>query len=207
MSTLEQILEHKIVAIIRGADPNEVSRIAEALYAGGIRILEITLNSASPLAVIKKVSERMGDRMVIGAGTVLEVQEACDAVAAGAKFVLSPVVDQEVIRAAKDLGVVSIPGAYTATEVYRAYKCGADIVKVFPATSPAYIKDLTGPLPQIPLLPTGGISLQNIAEYKKAGAVGFGMGTALVNTKLSVTEQYLADITANAKMLVEAIKA
>ncbi|MEO6150698.1 MAG: bifunctional 4-hydroxy-2-oxoglutarate aldolase/2-dehydro-3-deoxy-phosphogluconate aldolase [Mucilaginibacter sp.] len=207
MSVLAQILEHKIVAIIRGANPADVLKIAEALYAGGIRVLEITMNSAEPLAVIKEVSAKMGDKMVIGAGTVLEVQEARDAVAAGAQFILSPVVDEEVIKVAKGLGVVSIPGAYTATEIFKAYKYGADIIKVFPATSPGYIKDIAGPLPQIPLLPTGGINLQNVGEYKKAGAVGFGMGTSLVNTKLPVTEAYLAEITANAKKLVQAINA
>ncbi|RYE19291.1 MAG: bifunctional 4-hydroxy-2-oxoglutarate aldolase/2-dehydro-3-deoxy-phosphogluconate aldolase [Sphingobacteriales bacterium] len=205
MSVLDQIFEHKIVAIIRGANPTDVLKIAEALYAGGIRILEITMNSIEPLRVIKEVSTKMDNKMVIGAGTVLDVQEARDAVAAGAQFILSPVVDEEVIKTAKSLGVVSIPGAYTATEIFKAYKYGADIVKVFPATSPGYIKDITGPLPQIPLLPTGGITLQNIGDYKRAGAVGFGMGTSLVNTKLPVTEQYLTEITANAQKIVQAL--
>lgn len=205
MSTLSEILTHKIVAIIRGANPADVLKIAESLYAGGVRILEITMNSESPLAVIKAVADKMEGRMIIGAGTVLDPEIARYAVMAGARFILSPVVDVEVINMAKNLGVVSIPGAYTATEIYHAYKNGADIVKVFPANSPSYLKDLAGPLPQIPLLPTGGITLQNIKDYKNAGVVGFGIGSALVDTKQKITDQYLLQLTANAKEFVLAI--
>lgn len=207
MSTLSQILEHKIVAIIRGANPADVLKITDALYAGGIRILEITMNSDDPLTVIKEVAAKYGDKMVIGAGTVLDGETAKQAVAAGAKFVLSPIVSEEVIKTAQSLGVVSIPGAFTATEIYNAYKMGADIIKVFPANSPSYIKDIRGPLPQIPLLPTGGISIDNIKDFKKAGAVGFGIGSALVNTKVAVTPAYLSELTENAKKLVGALNA
>lgn len=207
MSTLSQILEHKIVAIIRGANPADVLKITDALYAGGIRILEITMNSDDPLTVIKEVAAKYGDKMVIGAGTVLDGETAKQAVAAGAKFVLSPIVSEEVIKTAQSLGVVSIPGAFTATEIYNAYKMGADIIKVFPANSPSYIKDIRGPLPQIPLLPTGGISVDNIKDFKKAGAVGFGIGSALVNTKVAVTPAYLSELTENAKKLVGALNA
>ncbi len=205
MSTLSQILEHKIIAIIRGANPADVLKIAEALYEGGIRILEITMNSAQPLTVIKELNDRFGDRMIIGAGTVLDVESAKKAVAAGASFILSPIVDADVIKIAKSLGVVNIPGAYTATEIYYAYKNGADIVKVFPATSPSYLKDIAGPLPQIPLLPTGGVTLENIKEFKKAGAVGFGIGSALVNTKEEVTSEYLTKLTAKGQEFVKAV--
>lgn len=205
MPTLSQILEHKIIAIIRGANPADVLKIAEALYEGGIRILEITMNSAQPLTVIKELNDRFGDRMIIGAGTVLDVESAKKAVAAGASFILSPIVDADVIKIAKSLGVVNIPGAYTATEIYYAYKNGADIVKVFPATSPSYLKDIAGPLPQIPLLPTGGVTLENIKEFKKAGAVGFGIGSALVNTKEEVTSEYLTKLTAKAQEFVKAV--
>lgn len=205
MSTLSQILEHKIIAIIRGANPADVLKIAEALYKGGIRILEVTMNSAQPLTVIKELNDKFGDRMIIGAGTVLDVESAKKAVAAGAGFILSPIVDAEVIKIAKSLGVVNIPGAYTATEIYYAYKNGADIVKVFPATSPSYLKDIAGPLPQIPLLPTGGVTLENIKEFKKAGAVGFGIGSALVNTKEEVTSEYLTKLTAKAQEFVKAV--
>jgi len=205
MSTLSKILAHKIIAIIRGANPSDVIRIAEALYTGGIRILEITMNSAEPLKVIKELSDKFDGKMIIGAGTVLDVESVKKAVAAGASFILSPIVDEEVIKIAKSLGIVNIPGAYTATEIYQAYKNGADIVKVFPATSPSYLKDIGGPLPQIPLLPTGGVTLENIKDFKKAGAVGFGIGSALVNTKQEVTEEYLSKLTDKARAFVQAV--
>ncbi len=205
MSTLSQILEHKIIAIIRGAHPNDVVKIAKALYAGGIHIVEIAMNSPEPFAVIKSVTDELGDKIVIGAGTVLDIASARQAVTAGAKFILSPIVDSEVINMAKSLGVISIPGAFTATEIYTAYKNGADIVKVFPAISPSYIKDIAGPLPQIKLLPTGGINIENIKDYKKAGAAGFGIGSALVDTKKEINEEYLLQLTNKAQKFVEAI--
>jgi Entner-Doudoroff aldolase len=205
MSILAQILKYKIVAIIRGLPPEHVLDVARALHTGGIRILEITMNSKEPLNAIRDVADAMGDQMVIGAGTVLDGQMADDAVSAGARFILSPVLAQEVIQAAKERGVVAIPGAYTPTEIYAAYRSGADIVKVFPATSPAYIRDIAGPLPQVPLLPTGGINPQNIREFLQAGAVGFGIGSALVDTKQPVTSRYLEQITDKARQFVAAI--
>lgn len=205
MSVLEQIVEHKIVAIIRGADPLDVLAIAEALYEGGVRLLEITMNSPEPLAAIEQVSNTLGDKMVIGAGTVLDADMVKDALTAGAKFILSPIVDEDVIETTKRLAMVSIPGAYTATEIYRAYKTGADIIKVFPASSPSYLKDIAGPLPQIPLLPTGGITLENIIDFKKAGAIGFGIGSSLVDTKRKVDASYLLELTKRAKKFIEAI--
>lgn len=205
MSTLSEIKKHQLVAIVRGLAPPHVLAVAEALYTGGIRILEITMNSAEPLAAIQSVSDAMGNRMVVGAGTVLDAAMVEAAVSAGARFVLSPVVALDVIKAAKDLGVVSIPGAYTATEIYSAYKNGADIVKVFPATSPAYIKDIAGPLPQIPLLPTGGITPENVKDYKRVGAVGFGVGSALVDAKRPITQEYLEQIAKKARQFVAAL--
>ena len=205
MNALTNILEHKIIAIIRGANPDDVLRISEALYNGGIRLLEITMNSADPLKVIGQVAEQLGDKMTIGAGTVLDAEMLKGAVDAGAKFILSPITDVHVIQTARDLGVVSIPGAYTATEIFTAFKAGGDIIKVFPAGTPAYLKDIAGPLPQIPLMPTGGVTLENIAHFHRAGAVGFGIGSALVDTKRTVTEEYLAELTTKAKAFVDAV--
>jgi 2-dehydro-3-deoxyphosphogluconate aldolase/(4S)-4-hydroxy-2-oxoglutarate aldolase len=206
MSTLSQILEYKIIAIVRGVQPENVLRLAEAMYAGGIRLLEVTMNSADPLAVIKEVSAKMGDKMIIGAGTVLDAATARKAAAAGARFILSPILEPEVISTASELGVVSIPGAYTATEIYAAYKQGADMIKVFPATSAAYIKDLSAPLPKMHLLPTGGITLENISDFQKAGAAGFGIGSALVDAKAAVTPEYLLQLTEKSRQFVRAIK-
>jgi len=190
---------------MRGLPPEQVLEVAHALYAGGIRVLEITMNSEEPLAAIRKVTEALGERMVVGAGTVLDTKMAEAAVAAGARFVLSPIVEKDVIQVTKNLGAVSIPGAYTPTEIYTAFKWGADLIKVFPATSPGYIRELAGPLPQVPLLPTGGITPQNINDYKDAGAVGFGIGSALVNTKQPITAQSLETITEKARQFVAAI--
>jgi len=205
MSALSQILEHKIVAILRGASPDDIVRIADALYEGGVRLMEVTMNSEEPLRAIEQLVSNMGEKMVIGAGTVLDSKMLKDAVDAGAQFILSPVMDIEVIHAARDLGVVSIPGAYTATEVFTAFKNGADIIKVFPAGSPAYLKDLRGPLPQIPMMPTGGVTLENIADFHKVGAVGFGIGGALVDTKEKVTDEYLSKLSARAAAFVAAV--
>lgn len=206
MTIYQQITSNKLIAILRGADPRDVVRIATALYEGGIRLLEITMNSEEPLKAIEQVAGKLGDDMVIGAGTVLDAAMAADAVSAGARFILSPVVEGTVIAAAKKLGAVSIPGAYTATEIYTAHRAGADIVKVFPATSPAYIRDLRAPLPHIPLLPTGGITPENIGAYLKTGAVGFGIGSALVDTRQPVTEAYLETLKANARKFIQAIQ-
>lgn len=206
MSVLSQILEHKIIAIIRGVQPADVLQLAAAMYAGGIRLLEVTMNSIEPLAVIKEVSTKMGDKMIIGAGTVLNAATAREAAAAGARFILSPILEPSVIKAAKELGMVSIPGAYTATEVYAAYQQGADIIKVFPATSAAYIKDISVPLPPMHLLPTGGITLENIKDFQKAGAAGFGIGSALVNAKTIITPAYLQQLTEKSQQFVRAIQ-
>jgi 2-dehydro-3-deoxyphosphogluconate aldolase / (4S)-4-hydroxy-2-oxoglutarate aldolase len=205
MTTLSQILKHKIVAIIRGAEPDDVLEIAEALYKGGVRCLEITLNSADALKVIENISIKMGDRILVGAGTVLNAAEASDAIAAGAKFIISPVMNIETIRKTKHLGAVSIPGAFTPTEIFNAYSGGADIIKVFPGTSGAgFIKEVLAPLPFIPLMPTGGISLQNLHEFKSAGAVAFGIGKSLVDTKQKISETYLQEIITNAQKFMQA---
>ncbi|SDC65379.1 bifunctional 4-hydroxy-2-oxoglutarate aldolase/2-dehydro-3-deoxy-phosphogluconate aldolase [Niabella drilacis] len=206
MTVYQQITTHKLIAILRGADPLDVVRIATALYEGGIRLLEITMNSEAPLQAIEQVTHKLGDNMVIGAGTVLSAAMAADAVSAGARFILSPVVDERVILAAKKLGAVSIPGAYTATEIYTAHRAGGDIIKVFPSGSPAYIKDLRAPLPHIPLLPTGGITPENIGAYLKTGAVGFGIGSALVNTKEQITDAYLETLKENARKFIRAMQ-
>jgi len=206
MTTLSQILEHKIVAIIRGANPVDVLKIANALYDGGVKILEVTMNSANALEVIKQLSETMKDKMQIGAGTVLDAEMVNSAISAGAQFIISPYLNLEVIKTTKQLGAVSIPGAYTPTEIVNAYSSGGDIIKVFPASSNVnYIKEIRAPLPHIPLMPTGGITLENIGEFQKAGAVAFGIGTALVNTKEKVTEEYLKQLTERAYKFVHIV--
>jgi len=177
-----------------------------ALYDGGVRLLEITMNSPGALEAIAAVSRRFGDKMVIGAGTVLTEDEVRAAVGAGARFVLSPSLDPGVIRVTKALGAVSVPGAFTATEILAAWRDGADIVKVFPASvGPAWFRDIRGPLPQIPLMPTGGVNLENIKEFRRVGAVAFGVGSALVSSVQGVSAMELEVLKEKARAFVEAV--
>lgn len=206
MDTKDAIFTYKIVAIIRGANPKDVIDIAEALYEGGIRLMEITLNSKGALDLITQLNNKMEGRMQIGAGTVLNVIDAANAIDAGAKFIISPIVDLETIRYTNQNRAVSIPGAFTPTEINYAYHNGGDIIKVFPASSNFnYIREIRAPLPTIPLMPTGGINVDNIAAFLKAGAVAFGVGTALVDTKKQVTDNYLKEIKLKAEQFVHAI--
>jgi 2-dehydro-3-deoxyphosphogluconate aldolase/(4S)-4-hydroxy-2-oxoglutarate aldolase len=192
MTSLDLILRHKIVAILRGCEPERVPDIAEALAKGGVRLLEITLNSRDAFKVIRQIASTMGDRMLVGAGTVTTPGEAEIAIDAGARFILSPAFDPDTIRVTKELGAVSIPGAFTATEILAAWRNGADIVKVFPASVGAsYFRDLRGPLPQIRLMPTGGVNLHNIREFRAAGAVAYGIGSALVTAGQETTPEAL----------------
>ena len=204
MTVLSQILQHKIVAIIRGANPADVLKITRALYDGGIRLVEVTYNSPNALELVKELSDVMTDKMLIGMGTILNAESAKKAIKEGAKFIISPNLNIETIQVTKQMGVISIPGAYTATEILAAYSNGGDIIKVFPASGVDYIKNIRGPLDQIPLMPTGGVTLNNVSDYFKAGAVTVGIGSDLVNTKLPVDDEYLEQlrIKANAFMQI-----
>lgn len=207
MNTMSSILDNKIIAIIRGANSKDVLNMAKALHEGGVNILEITMNSPNALSAIEEITVELGDRVVVGAGTVLDSETARAAILAGAKFILSPTVDIETIQMAKRYGALSIPGAFTPTEILSAYENGGDIIKVFPATlGPSFIKDIRGPLPQIPLLPTGGIDLNNIQEFMKAGAIGCGIGSALVNTQLEITDEYFVQLTEKARQFASAVQ-
>ena len=207
MSVLSQILEHKIVTIIRGANPPDVIKIATALRDGGIRVLEVTFNSPDAMKVLAELSKKMGAEMLIGMGTVLDKKTVQQAIGAGAKFIISPSFHPEVIRETKKLGGVSIPGAFTATEIVNAFNEGGDIIKVFPASGNVnYIKELRAPLSHIPLMPTGGITLDNCKDFLNAGAVALGVGSALVNTKEPVTDNFLLRLTESASKFVHLIK-
>lgn len=206
MTTIEQIKANQIVSIIRGAKPDDVISIAKALYDGGIRCVEITLNSANALQCIETLSAKMEGQLLVGAGTVLTKEDAANAVAAGAKFIISPITDFDTIYKTKELGAVSIPGAFTPTEIYRAHSAGGDIIKVFPGSSgPGFIKEILAPLPHIPLMPTGGITIENIHQFKKAGAIAFGIGKALVDTGQPVNAAYIEELISKSRKFVQAI--
>ena len=207
MNPLAHILEHKVVAIVRGANPSDLLRIAQALHAGGVRMMEITLNSPGALASIEEISRAMDGQLLVGAGTVLDPETARAALLAGARYIISPTLNKKTIRMTKRYGAVSIPGAYTATEILKAYEFGGDIIKVFPASAggPGYFKDIAGPLPHIPLMPTGGVSLDNINGFAAAGAAAFGLGSSLVDTSKGVTDEYLTQLTARAQQFMAAV--
>ncbi|WP_239750540.1 bifunctional 4-hydroxy-2-oxoglutarate aldolase/2-dehydro-3-deoxy-phosphogluconate aldolase [Mammaliicoccus sp. H-M34] len=196
MDTLKIIKETKLIAILRNADPNNILPIVKTLYKAGVRAIEVTMNSPKALESIELIANEMKGKVVVGAGTVLDAESARLAILSGATFILSPTVNKDTIRMSKKYGAVSIPGALTPTEILEAYEYGGDIIKVFPTTTmgPEYIKDLQGPLPHIPLLPTGGVDLNNVEDFIKAGAVGVGLGSALVNTKVEITDGYYDDL-------------
>jgi 2-dehydro-3-deoxyphosphogluconate aldolase/(4S)-4-hydroxy-2-oxoglutarate aldolase len=208
MSILQQITASGIVAVIRGATPDKILPIAKALSEGGVTALEITVETPKVLSLIEQVSAELGDKVVVGAGTVLDPETARAAIMAGARFIFSPTVNPETIRLTKRYGVVSIPGALTPTEILTAFEHGADVIKVFPANvfGPRYLKDIHAPLPHIPLMPTGGIDLSNVADYIRAGAVAAGVGSSLVSCKEEVNDTYLASLTDTARKFVERVR-
>lgn len=205
---VEEIKKRAVVAVIRGASVETIIPMAMALMNGGVTSLEITMETPKALAVIEKAADMFGDEMFVGAGTVLDPETARAAILSGAKFVFSPTVRKETIEITKRYGVISVPGAFTPTEILTAYEYGADVIKVFPAGSvgPGYFKNIAGPLPHIPLMPTGGIDMDNAKDYISAGAVAVGVGSSLVDPKRALTDDYLAKITENAKKLMDQVR-
>jgi 2-dehydro-3-deoxyphosphogluconate aldolase / (4S)-4-hydroxy-2-oxoglutarate aldolase len=205
---VEEIKKRAVVAVIRGANLETIIPMASALKEGGVTALEITMETPKALAIIEKAADVFGDEIFVGAGTVLDAETARAAIMSGAKFVFSPTVRKETIEMTKRYGVISVPGAFTATEILTAYEYGADVIKVFPAGSvgPGYFKNLAGPLPHIPLMPTGSIDMENAKDYIRAGAVAVGVGSSLVDPKKDFTDDYLRLITENARKLMEEVE-
>ncbi|MGG1399243.1 bifunctional 4-hydroxy-2-oxoglutarate aldolase/2-dehydro-3-deoxy-phosphogluconate aldolase [Bacillus salipaludis] len=203
---VEEIKNRAVVAVIRGATLQTIVPIAEALKNGGVTALEITMETPNALSIIEKVGNEFGDEVLVGAGTVLDPATARAAILAGSKFIFSPIVNNETIKMTKRYGIISVPGAFTPTEIQTAFENGADLVKLFPAgcLGPDYLKNISGPLPHIPLMPTGGIHLENVKEFFKAGAVAVGIGSTLINPNREITAEYLAEVQLNAKKFIEA---
>ncbi len=180
--TLARILECGIVAVVRAATGKSLVQVASALAQGGVTAIEVTFTVPGALDVIRHVNQEFGDSIVLGAGTVLDPETARAAILSGAEYIVAPTLNQDVIHLCKRYDKAVIPGAFTPTEILSAWESGADIVKVFPADSggPAYLKALRGPLPQIRLMPTGGVDLATAESFLKAGACCLGVGSALV---------------------------
>jgi len=200
---LARVLRSGIVAVMR-ADRGEVLvDVAEALLAGGVEVLEVTFTVPKATKIIEQVADQLGDRILLGAGTVLDEPTARAALLAGAEFLVAPTVNVDVIRAAHRYDKLVMPGALTPTEVLTAWEAGADIVKVFPSdiTGPKYLKALHGPLPQIRLMPTGGVNLDTARSFLEAGACALGVGGSLVE-KSAVQAGDLARIESLAKQFI-----
>jgi 2-dehydro-3-deoxyphosphogluconate aldolase / (4S)-4-hydroxy-2-oxoglutarate aldolase len=202
---LARIRDERVMAIIRAASSDELMETAQALREGGIRCMEFTMTTPGALDCLHKVTRALGDDMLLGAGTVLDPETARAVLLAGAKFIVTPALNREVVTMAKRYGAPVTPGALTPTEILAAWEAGADMVKVFPAArmGPEYLKDIHGPFPQIPLLPTGGISPDNAVDYLKAGAVAVGIGGNLTRRGPNDTP---ADLTDRARRLLESVR-
>lgn len=197
-----------VVAVIRLQDSNKLRGVVDALAAGGVRALEITMTVPGAIRLIEEIAPTLPGEFQLGAGTVLDAETARMAILAGARYVVSPVFRPEVLAMCHRYDVAAMPGCFSPTEILAAWEAGADVVKVFPATAlgPGYFKDVRGPLPQVKLMPTGGVSLENAGDWIKAGAVAIGVGTAMVDAKAVAAGDW-ATITAKAKSFVDAVAA
>lgn len=203
---MQELKKEKIVAIIRTSSSENIVQTVESLYRGGIRFVEVTLNTPGALSVIENL-KALQPNLRIGAGTVLDTESAVSAIQHGAEFLLAPTLDEKSIQAANRYGVPLIPGVFTPTEALRAYEAGAKMVKVFPVRQlgPTYLKDLAGPLPFISTMAVGGLNIENISEYLEAGASSAGIGSSLVDNKL-VAEGNFEAIEKRAQQFVQAAK-
>src|SRR5437870_5098765 len=191
-SQLQHVLDCGIVAVVRSPDSQQLVEVCRALAEGGISVVEITLTVPDALEVLRQVRRALGDRVLLGAGTVLDAETARAVLLAGAEYVVAPTVNLDVVRLCRRYDKLVMPGAFTPTEVLTAWEAGADVVKVFPADvgGPAYFKALRGPLPQIRLMPTGGVDLKTAAEFLKAGACCLGIGSQLVEPQAIAAGDY-----------------
>jgi 2-dehydro-3-deoxyphosphogluconate aldolase/(4S)-4-hydroxy-2-oxoglutarate aldolase len=206
---LALIREVGLVPIVRAPSAEDAIHAAEAIVAGGIGIAEITMTVPGALKVMEAVAQRYGDKVLLGAGTILDPETCRAAMLAGAEFIVTPALDVRVIAVARRYSKPIIPGALTPTEVVTAWQAGADMVKIFPCGpvgGPRYIKALKGPFPQIDFVPTGGVNLETTPEFIKAGAAAVAVGTELVDVK-ALREGRLDTVTSNARKFVEAVRA
>jgi 2-dehydro-3-deoxyphosphogluconate aldolase/(4S)-4-hydroxy-2-oxoglutarate aldolase len=204
---VRQIADGGVVAVIRLQDGSKLRAVVNALARGGITALEVTMTVPRAIELIAEIAPSLPPGFLLGAGTVVDPDTARAAVKAGARYIVSPVFRPAVVEAAHAAGAAAMPGCFSPTEILAAWDAGADVVKVFPATAlgPGYFKDLKGPMPHVRLMPTGGVSLENAAEWIRAGAVAVGVGGALVDPKLVAAGDF-AGITERARRFVERVR-
>ncbi len=203
-----RVLEVGIVPVVRATSAKQAISAAVAVATGGITIVEVTMTVPGALDAISQLIKTLGSEVIVGAGTVLDAQAARQCFDAGAEFLVSPGLDLGTIKAANDAGKLIMAGALTPTEVITAWKAGADFVKVFPASAvggPAYLKALRGPLPQVPLVPTGGVNLNTAADFLRAGASALGVGGELV-LAAALKSGETAQITALARQYLQIVQ-
>jgi 2-dehydro-3-deoxyphosphogluconate aldolase/(4S)-4-hydroxy-2-oxoglutarate aldolase len=192
LDSVKRLVRPGLIAVIRTDRPEQLPAIGEALLAGGINVLEITLTIPNPLAAIRLAQEQFADRALVGAGTVLEEKDCRAAIAAGARFIVSPICRTELVAVAHAAECLVMLGAYTPTEAQRAHEAGADFIKIFPADKlgPAYIRALRAPLPHLRLVPTGGVDLRTAEEFLQAGCAALGVGGSLLSAEILRTENW-----------------
>ncbi len=207
---LAKILEEGVVPVVRLSSAAEAMEVSKAIREGGISVIEITMSVPGALDVMKEVTQKFGKEVLLGAGTILDAETARAALLSGAKFVVTPTLNLEVIKMCKRYSAVVIPGALTPTEILTAWEAGADLVKVFPIAQvggPSYLRAVLAPLPHIPLVPTGGINAQNAGEFIKAGAAAIAAGGELVDKKAVAEKKYSVIVENARKFLAEVQKA
>lgn len=204
---VDEILNRKAVAVLRIKEPEKLRKVIEALAEGGITIAEITMTVPNAIQLIEKMSYELDKNIIIGVGSVLNVQTAEDAIKAGAKYVVSPIFKKEIIEKAHQYDIPAMPGCFTPTEIQTAYESEADIIKVFPADvlGMAFFKGILAPMPHLKLMPTGGVTLTNAGEWLKAGACAVGIGSALLDKEAIQNEKY-EKLAENAKIVMNSIK-
>ena len=212
MTIIEKVKNEKIIAIIRGISQDKILDTCKALYAGGVSMMEVTFNQSSPTGnedtcnSIKAITEELGNEICVGAGTVMTVEQVELAVKAGAKYIISPNFDKAVVAKTVELGAAPMPGVLSPSEIVDAYNAGAVAAKVFPAgvLGLEYIKAIKAPVSHIPMIAVGGVDLDNVSDYMKAGCIGVGLGSSLVSNKL-INEGNFAGLTELAKKFVEEV--
>ncbi len=205
---LRRVLECGIVAVVRASESQQLVEVVKALADGGVTVAEITMTVPGALDVVRQARKELGERVLLGAGTILDAETARAALLAGAEFLVSPTLNLDVIRMCRRYDKVVMPGAFTPTEILTAWEAGADIVKVFPAdvVGPAFFRAIRGPLPQVRVMPTGGVDLKTAAAFLQAGACCLGVGGQLVDPK-AIEQKNFEKIRESARQYVDIVRA